>query len=294
MVREVINRMLPAIVGVAAFQINVLVASGFAFAVGDEIVSAFNFAVRLMELPQGVFGLSLATYLLPTLSGLAAEKKYPEFRGTLRDGIGYLAFINTLASVLLIVLAEPMIRLLFERGSFQPEDTPEVAVALQPLAVGLVAFSLVNILGRAFYALGDTGTPMRISVFCLALNAVVTLPLVWTFKQAGLGMANSATSIINVSLLFFALKKKLRTLELGSVRAQVPAILGAAAAAALTAYAASLLWTRWFGHANLIERLGEVFVPMILATVAYFAVALWMRLPYPREMLRLLSRGRRD
>ena len=291
-VREVIRRMLPAIVGVAAFQINVLVASGFAFAVGNEIVSAFNFAVRLMELPQGVFGLSLATYLLPTLSGLAAEKKFPEFRATLRDGIGYITFVNTLAAVLLIVLAEPMIRLLFERGSFQPEDTPDVAIALQPLAVGLLAFSLVNILGRAFYALGDTATPMRISVFCLALNVVLTLPLVWIFKQAGLGMANSTTGIINVSLLFFALKKKLRTLELTAVRAQIPAFLGAAAAAALVAFLAFRFWEQQIGHVTLLERLGEVFVPLALATAAYFAAALAMRLPYPRDMLRLAVRKR--
>jgi putative peptidoglycan lipid II flippase len=289
-VRDVSHRMLPALVGVAAFQINVLVASGFAFAVGNEIVSAFNFAVRLMELPQGVFGLSLATYLLPTLSGLAAEKRYPEFRATLRDGIGYLTFVNLLASVLLIVLAEPMIRLLFERGSFQPEDTPEVAVALQPLAVGLVAYSLVNILGRAFYALGDTGTPMRISMFCLALNAVLTLPLVWTFKQAGLGMANTTTGIINVSLLFFALKKKLKTLELGSLHRQMPAFVTAAGAAAVAAYAAAAAWSRYIGHAAFAARLGEVFVPIALATAVYFGGAVALRLPYAGEMLRLLRR----
>ena len=109
-VRHVVKQMVPGAVGVAAFQINVLVTQGFAFAVDGSVVASFNYAVRLMELPQGVFGISLATYLLPTLSGLAAEKKYPEYRATLRQGVGWLVFVNLLASVLLLTLAEPMVR----------------------------------------------------------------------------------------------------------------------------------------------------------------------------------------
>jgi putative peptidoglycan lipid II flippase len=284
--------MLPGIVGVAAFQINVLVANGFAFAVGQGIVSAFNYAVRLMELPQGLFGISLATYLLPTLSGLAAEKKYPEFRATLRDGVGYLVFINTLATVLLIVLATPIIRLLFERGTFMPQDTPDVAIALVALAPGLVAFSLVNIVGRAFYALGDTTTPMKISVFCLLVNVLLTLPLVWTLRQAGLGIANTTTGIINVALLLFALRKKLKTLELAAVRASLMSVATAACTAGLVAWGALLAWDRWMGHANLALKIGEVFVPATLSAGAYFAAAMALRVPYARDFLALVRRRR--
>jgi len=289
-VRLVVRRMLPTTIGVAAFQINVLVASGFAFIVGDGIVSAFNYAVRLMELPQGVFGVSLAIYLLPALSGLAAEKKYPEFRATLGDGVGYLVFVNTLASILLIVLAEPIIRLLFQHGAFKPTDTPDVAIALIALAPGLVAFSLVNILGRAFYALSDTVTPMKISVFCLILNAILTLPLVWLFEQAGMGMANTFTGILNVGLLFFALRKKLKTLELQAVRQQLLSIIGAAVAAGIAAYAVRIAWARWFGHATLAPRLGEVFLPMIAATLVYVGISLLMKVSYAHDVMRLLRR----
>jgi O-antigen/teichoic acid export membrane protein len=89
------------------------------FWVGEGVVASFGVAVRLMELPQGVFGISLATYLLPTLSGMAAEKKYAEFRTTLSQGLVWLIFINLLAAALLFSLAEPMMRLLFERGAGQ-------------------------------------------------------------------------------------------------------------------------------------------------------------------------------
>ena len=88
-------------------RLPVLIASGFAFAVGPKILAAFRCAVSFMELSQGVIGISLATYLLPTLSGLAAEKKYPEFRATLRDGIGYLLFVNALATVFDLRLIRP-------------------------------------------------------------------------------------------------------------------------------------------------------------------------------------------
>src|SRR5580692_9780860 len=85
-VREVVRKMVPGSIGVAAFQINVLVMQCFSFWFDKSIVSTFNYAVRLMELPQGMFGISLATYLLPTLAGLAAQKKFPEFRRTLGEG----------------------------------------------------------------------------------------------------------------------------------------------------------------------------------------------------------------
>src|SRR5581483_7734305 len=124
-VRRVVRQMIPGTIGVAAFQLNVVMTQGVAFWVDPSINAYFNYAIRLMELPQGVFGISLATYLLPTLSGLAAEKKYGEFRGTLNQGIGHLIFVNLPASVLLFILAGPIIRLLFQRGHFGPDDTPE-------------------------------------------------------------------------------------------------------------------------------------------------------------------------
>ena len=119
-VRLVVTRMIPGTIGVAAFQINVLLTQTIAFWVGPQINASFEYAVRLMELPQGMFGISLATYLLTALSSLALEKNYPEFRATLRHGISTLLFANLIAAILLVVLAEPIVRLLFERGADSP------------------------------------------------------------------------------------------------------------------------------------------------------------------------------
>ncbi|MCI0746971.1 MAG: murein biosynthesis integral membrane protein MurJ [Verrucomicrobia subdivision 3 bacterium] len=289
-VRHVVKQMIPGIIGVAAFQINIVITYGFSFWVEDEIISSFNYAVRLLELPQGVFGVSLATYLLPTLSGLAAEKKYPEFRSTLGQGLGYLIFVNLLASVLLLVLAEPTIRLLFERRRFDSYDTSRAAIALAWLAPGLVAFSMVNILARGFYALGDLKTPMKISVFCLGLNAILAIALVWHFRQAGLGAANTITSCINAALLLFALRKKLARLNLGSMLRHLPGVAGAAVVAGVAAWLAVRQWDLRWGHESLPLRLGEVFAPMLAAGLIYFAICHWLRVPYTRDLLGLLPR----
>ncbi|HWQ93445.1 MAG TPA: murein biosynthesis integral membrane protein MurJ, partial [Clostridia bacterium] len=184
-VRDVVRKMLPGSIGVAAFQINVLLTQFFSFWFEPTIVATFNYSVRLMELPQGMFGISLATYLLPTLAGLASTKKYPEFRQTLSQGLAYLAFANLLAAAISLSLAEPIVRLIFERGKFGPDATSRAALALACLAPGLLLFSMNNILARAFYALEDIKTPMKISIICLCLNLVFAFFLVQAYREAG-------------------------------------------------------------------------------------------------------------
>jgi putative peptidoglycan lipid II flippase len=261
-----------------------------AFWVADHVVASFQYAVRLMELPQGVFGISLATFLLPTLSGLAVEKKHAEFRQTLGQGIGYLVFLNLLASVLLTVLAEPIIRLLFQHGEFDAASTDRSALALACLAPGLVAFSTVNVLARAFYALGDTKTPMRVSVFCLLLNLAIATALVFPFKQGGLGLANSITAGINFALLAFALRKKLKKLDWAELRRWLPIMLALTATAGALAWFLARWWTRSMGHANLGLKLGEVFLPMLAATLVYLGGAHLLGVPYAHDLGALLPR----
>ncbi len=290
-VREVVKKMIPSTIGVAAFQINVSLTQGLAFGENAKILAQFAYAVRLMELPQGVFGLSLATFLLPTLAGLAIDKNYPQFRLTLRQAVGHLIFINLLASVLLFTLAEPIIRLLFERGLFNAHSTERVSFALMCLVPGLIAFSLVNIFARAFYAVNDLVTPMKISVFCLVINLIMaaTLLLVFNLGAGALGVANSTSAVVNLSLLAFALRKKLRTLEMKTVLGQLPSLAAAGLVAGLVAWRGAKLWSNHFGHATLLPRLGEVFLPMIAASIVYFVLCWFMKVSSAREMLAMIT-----
>src|SRR6185503_9011527 len=132
--------------------------------------------------------------------------------------LGYLAFLNLLAGAMAFALAVPIVRLIFEHGKFLPEDTPRAAGVLMALAPGLFFFSAVNILARAFYALQDIRTPMKISIFCLCINLAFAIALVWRFREVGLGLANTISSIFNAGLLLFALRKKLARLEMADLR----------------------------------------------------------------------------
>jgi putative peptidoglycan lipid II flippase len=297
-VRFVGRQMVPGILGVAAFQINVLISQGLGFWFADHIVSSFGYAVRLMELPQGLFGVSLATYLLPTLSGLATDKKYPEFRSTLQQGLGYVLTSNIMASVLLMVLAEPIIRLLFERGSFDAAATARVTKALVFLAPGLIAYSTVNILARAFYALGDTSTPTRISICCLILNLVLTGLFLGPLEQAGMGLANSMTAAMNSGLLLYALRRKLGRLDFSRLQGSIFALAGVALAGGAVAWLAFRAWENRFGHELFWLRMCAVFIPAGLAAIVYLGLIRCFHIGYGSEaidqaMAKLRARWRR-
>ncbi len=288
-VREIINRMLPGIVGVAAFQINVLLTNWIAYSHAGYIVASFEYAVRLMELPQGVIGVSLATVLLPTLSGLAAKKKYPEFRTTLKEGMGYVIFANLPASILMFVLAEPIVRLLFEWSAFDAAATFRCQYALKCLLPGLVAFSLVNVCARAFFALGDVKTPMRISVFCLATNLILALQLIPLFEQGGMGMANSVSSFLNLGLLIYALRRKFQKLSFEDLVRPVASMVTAGVLAGLIAWGSHLVIDGIVGHGALLSRTLGVFGPLILAGSAYVGTTLWLKVPAAEDVVALVK-----
>ena len=283
-VRLVVIRMIPGTIGVAAFQINVLLTQAIAFYVDPQINASFDYAVRLMELPQGMFGISLATFLLPTLAGLAAEKNFGEFRATLRHGLGTLLLANLIAAVLLVVLAEPIIRLLFEHGKFTAASTERATLALMCLAPGLVAFSTVNILVRAFFALGDTKTPMQISIVCLVLNLGLAVLFIGPLRQGGLGIANTVTSIGNASLLLYALRKKLGKLEMEPLRKHLRPLFLITILAGEVAFEGRLLWENSIGHATIALKIGEVFVPAGIAGLVYWLIALACKIPAAKEL----------
>ena len=280
--------MLPGSIGVAAFQINVLLTQCFSFWFGESIVATFNYSVRLMELPQGLFGISLATYLLPTLAGLAAAKKYPEFRQTLNQGLSYLAFANLIASAIALALAVPIVRLIFEHGKFGPDATQRVALSLACLAPGLLMFSMNNILARAFYALNDIKTPMKISVLCLVLNLGFALWLVQPYREAGLGVANTLSASLNLALLVYALRRKLKQLELSGLVHTLLVLVPAAVFAGVIAAVLSWLWERQLGHGTLPVQLGAVFVPGGIAVLVYWPVAFWAKVPAAHDTANLL------
>jgi putative peptidoglycan lipid II flippase len=289
-VRQVVRKMLPGSIGVAAFQINVLVISFASFWFENTIVATFNYSVRLMEFPQGLFGISLATYLLPTLSGLAAEKKIGEFRQTLSQGLIYLSFTNLLAAAMALALSEPIVRLIFERGKFGPDATHRVAIALACLAPGLLMFSMNNILARAFFALNDIKTPMKISILCLGLNLIFALWLVQPYREAGLAVANTLSATFNTLLLLYALRRKLSRVGMTEIIKTLSVLLPSALAAGVVAAALAWLWDKQLGHKSFPVKLGAVFIPSFAGVLVYWVVSTLGGVTAAKELTSLVLR----
>ena len=173
--REVVAKMIPSAIGVAAFQINVLLTQSLAF--GENTRHRRPNSSRRCaswNCPRAFSGCPWPLFSCRPSPALAVEKNFDQFRSTLRQAVGHLIFVNLLASVLLFTLAEPIMRLLFERGKFDCVFDPASQLRPGLPCAGIDCFSLVNIFARAFYAMNDIKTPMHISVFCLTINLVFT------------------------------------------------------------------------------------------------------------------------
>jgi len=188
----------------------------------------------------------------------------------------------------------PIVRLIFEHGKFGPDATQRVALSLACLAPGLLMFSMNNILARAFYALEDIKTPMKISLVCLAVNLGFAFWLVHRYREAGLGVANTLSATLNLALLVYALRRKLSRLGLADVVNTLLVLVPNAILAGGVAAALAWLWEKRLGHATLMFKLGMVFVPGGIAVLIYWLVALWLKVPAAREMTDfILQRFRR-
>ncbi len=211
--REVGRLMLPRVLGLATVQVNFLVNTLLASGLADGSLAALNYAWMLMLLPQGIFAMAIATAAFPTLSELAAREELGELRATLSEALRLILYLSIPASVALIVLAEPLIQLLLQRGRFDPSSTQVVAWALRFYALGLLAHSALEILTRAFYSLHDTRTPVLIGVGAMILNIILSVILIGPLLHGGLALANSVATIVETLVLLTILRGRLEGVD---------------------------------------------------------------------------------
>lgn len=276
--KQIALLMLPAVLGTAVYQVNVLVSGTLAFWVGDYARAALNYADRLMEFPMGVFGVSVATYALPAMASRATQNKMSEYKAALLAALQLNFFLTIPSAVGLATLAHPIVRLLFEHGRFDAAATEHAAFALQFLAGGLIAYSAVNILARAFYALQDTRTPMNISVVAMLLNIPLTVLLMQPLGVGGIALANTLSSALNALALAFALRRRIGVLDSKWLTVSALKICTAAALMGAVAWFSHSGLDARFGHAALGARLLTTVVSIGLAAIAYFAAAAVLRI----------------
>jgi len=217
-VRRVVQLMGPATIGLAATNVNVIVASRIASEFVQGSVTWLYCAFRLMQLPIGVFGVALATVSMPALSRAAVDGDLPALRSTLSASVRLVLLLTVPAAVLLAAMAPPLIAILFEHGRFHALDTQRTAEALVMYCLGLPAFAAIGVFSRAFYALGDTRRPMIASLTAVGVNLALNLSLVGPLRSLGLdhrgiALAASIAALVNLAQLALALRRRIGGFE---------------------------------------------------------------------------------
>lgn len=207
-VGEVKRLMLPALFGVSVAQINLLVDTILASFLVTGSVSWLYYSDRLMEFPLGVFGVALATVVLPGLSKKAANENWQGFREDLDSALRLVWIIGLPATLGLLLLAHPLMVTLFHYGAFTDHDVQMSGASLMAYAFGLLGFILVKILAPAFYARKDMKTPVKVAVVALVTNTVLNLLLIGPFAHVGLAAATTISAFVNAGLLYWYLQKQ--------------------------------------------------------------------------------------
>jgi putative peptidoglycan lipid II flippase len=277
-VRQIVRLMAPAVIGVAAVQVNVFINSNFASRIIDPAtgqiangpVSWLNYAFRFVQFPIGVFGVAISTATLPLIAANAARKQIAEFRGTLAHSIGLVFLLCIPSAAGLMILGYPIVGLIFEHGKFTAFDTAQTANALAAYAIGLAAYGAVKVVAPAFYALDDARTPMLVSVSSIAVNYAMNRMLVGPFGHVGLALSTSTAMLANFLLLLFFMRRKLGRLEGRRLVRSVVKIGLASAVMAAAAWAVKIGVAQYSAFRGFALYLAEVAAGMTLALVVFY------------------------
>ena len=236
--RRISGLMLPAVLGNAAVQINIIVNTNFASNITDAAghvingpVSWLGYAFRFMQLPLGLFGVAIASATLPAISRSAAADRMDEYRTALARSLGMVLLLTIPSSVGLAILGESMIGAIYQGGKFGAFDTHQTAIALAWYSTGLAGYAFIKVLAPAFYALGDGRTPALVSVGSIALNLALAEALVkhGAMGHAGLALSTSVVALAGGAALFWILKARVRGLHGGQLAATAWKVLLASA-----------------------------------------------------------------
>jgi putative peptidoglycan lipid II flippase len=291
-VRQVLRLMGPAVIAASAVQVNVMINSQFASHLGDGPISWLSYSFRLMQLPLGIFGVAIGTVTLPLITRSAAVGNKAEFRSALAHGMR-LAFLLTIPSTVgLIILARPIISLIYERGKFTALSTDQTAGALQCYALGLAAYSGIKVLAPAFYALDKRHTPMIVSFVSIATNLLLNYVL--TFQMGlghrGLALSTGIVAMINFGALYFLMHRETKVLETRQMVFTLLKILAASALLALVCWAGDRWVLGAWAHFALAARIGGLLLVIGVGAVAFFGAALALRVGEMDDVAKLIRR----
>ena len=237
--RQIARLMGPTVFGSAVYLINMAVSRFIGLSLNDSAVAALNLATRLMELPIGVFTVAVSTVVFPLISRHAAAGDWDQLAAAYHKGVRLILAVNVPAAAGLAVLAEPIVRVLFQRGAFDGGDTLALGPVLLTYALGLPFLAWTNIVLRAFYAQKDTKTPVRAAVISLVVNIALSLLLMRPFGTVGLAVAGNLATVAQLIYLQFRLRHRNPLLGVAPV---LPDLIKVGVATLLMSAVVALVW----------------------------------------------------
>ncbi|MGE3465703.1 MAG: murein biosynthesis integral membrane protein MurJ [Pyrinomonadaceae bacterium] len=300
-VRRVMRLMGPAIIGTGAIQFKVLVDTVVASGI-DGGASWLSYAFRLMQFPIGVFGVAIGTAAIPTLSRLASEENLVKFRSTLSDAIKLVFLLAVPSACGLIVLGDPIVSLIYQRGEFTAFDTNMTAWALTAYSIGLAAYAAIKVLSPAFYARDDAKTPMYISLASIVVHVPTSFGMMQLlsnfgvtperpngFGHVGVALATSIVATVNFLALGWFMRRKINRVNGRDILSSLGRIVIASVAMSAVAYASYRGLTAYFVDKHLWIRLIEAFVPIAAAGITFLVVAKLLRISELESAIRIVS-----
>lgn len=288
--RKMAKLAVPVLLGVVVSQVGVIVERMIASTLPEGSISALNYALRLVQLPYGVFGLTIATVLYPTMSRAAASGDLARFRGAMSQGIRFMGFVLLPMAASLIMLRTPLVKLAFERGAFDSKATEATAYAMAFYGVGVFGLSLRDLASKAFYSLHDTITPTVVGAGSVAINVALNLVLVRLLGHGGLALANSCAVTFGAVALLWYLRSKV-----GPARGKAVIHSAVRIGIAGAIMVASLAATKGLGRlafpavGGLIEA-GRLALTCALGALVYGGASLLLKVPEAYAVLGAVKR----
>jgi len=288
--RQIIVLMLPVLLGLGVIQLNLFVTQNISSTLGSGTISALNLAQKVMNLPIGIFAVSIAIAMFPTLTTLAARGKMDLFKQNTSLGLRAIFLVSIPASLGLIAVGEALIKLLFQQGEFTSMMTATTNQALAYYCLGLFAYSAIQVLNRSFYALKDTRTPMIAAAVTIAVNIFLSLQLSGLYKHQGLALAYSLAGIVNLVLLIGILRMKIGKIGGGLILHNL-LISGAASLLMFFAVRFSLTYTLAILYpADKLGLLLGIGIAVLIGIVVYGVLIYPFKLEESELLLNMLRR----
>ncbi|OEF96810.1 murein biosynthesis integral membrane protein MurJ [Desulfuribacillus alkaliarsenatis] len=279
--------MIPIILGMSINQLNVIVDRILGSGLEEGKFAAYIYATRIYQLPIGMFIGAVTLPLFPLLSQYASQGSIDKLISTMWSGLKMLAFIMLPVTAVVMIMGEPIVRLLFEREEFTRQSTLETNWALLFLAIGFFPYAARDLLTRVFYSLQDTRTPVIINTITITLNVIFAIILVRFLDQGGLGLAMALGGIVNLILMLFIIRYKLGVVIDRHAILQIGKIAIATVAMAITL----LIAKPYFAidttvSTSAIEQLIQLLIPLTLACIMYLVFTLLLRVDSLHAVLR--------